>query len=98
MVTIEDAVIIGGRIIVTQFDAAPVHTIDIPSLSIVLTHTFTGIVCYPWGNIIIREVEEVGKTFFTSNETEDCGSSVGTDAVIQILGVFSNLHDADSLV
>ena len=47
MVTIEDAVIIGGRIIVTQFDAAPVHTIDIPSLSIVLTHTFTGIVCYP---------------------------------------------------
>ena len=98
MVSIKDAVVIGRRVIVTQADAAPVHTVDVPTLGIILTHTLTGIVANPRGDIVIGEVEEVGNTFLTTYEIEYGCPCIGTYAIVQIIDVVGNINDTVSLV
>ena len=47
MIAIEDAIVIGGRGIVAKRNATLVNSVDIPALSVVLSHPFTGIVSKP---------------------------------------------------
>ena len=98
MVTIQNAVIISRRIVVTQIDTASIHTVDIPSLGVVHAHTFKGIVGNPGGHIVIGEVKKVGKTFFTSNKIENSGSSIGANAIIQIIDILGYFNDTTGFV
>ena len=70
MVAVKNGIVIRGRIIVTQVDTAPVDTVDIPSLGIVLSHTFTGIVADPRAYIVVGEIEKICNAFFSTNEVE----------------------------
>ena len=77
MVAIQDGIIICRRIVVAELLASLVNTVDIPSLSIVLSHTFPGIVCYPCCGIVIRQREKVGNAFLSTNKLQQGIAGIG---------------------
>ena len=98
MVTIENAVVIGGRIVVAQADASSIYTVDIPPLGVIHAHAFKGIVGNPGGGIVIGEIEQVCQSFFASDEIEYGGTGIGTDAIVQVIDVIGNLYDTAGFV
>ena len=98
MATIEDGIIIGWRIVVTQVDTSLIHTIDVPSLSIVLTHTFPGIVANPCCCIVVGEVEKVCKTLFATDKTENGSTCIVAQSIIQVIDIVGNVNDTIGFV
>ena len=54
VITFDDGIIVCRWIVVAQLHITGINSIDIPSLGVVLSHSFTGIVCYPRGQIVVR--------------------------------------------
>ena len=54
VITFDDSIIVCRWIVVTQLHITSINSIDIPSLGVVLSHSFTGIVCYPGCQIVVR--------------------------------------------
>ena len=98
MATIEDGIIIGWGIVVTQVDTSLIHTIDVPSLSIVLTHTFPGIVANPCCCIVVGEIEKVCKTFFATDKTENGSTCIVAQSIIQVIDIVGNVNDTIGFV
>ena len=77
MVAIQDGIIICRRIVVAELLASLVNTVDIPSLCIVLSHAFPGIVCYPCCGIVIRQREKVGNALLSTNKLQQGVAGIG---------------------
>ena len=95
--TIDDGVVISRRIVVTQHLTAVIASVDIPTLSIVLSHSFTGIVRNPGGDIIVWQVEQVGKTFLTSDKSEDGSPCIIIKLLIEGIYIVCNGDDRTDL-
>ena len=58
MVTVQDAVVIGRRIVVTEAHAALVTSGDVPTLRVVVALRLAQIVCHPRGDVVVGKVKE----------------------------------------
>ena len=77
MVTIQNSIVIRRRVVVAEFLASLVNTVDVPSLCVILSHGFTGIVGYPCRSIVIRQREKVGNAILSTYELQQGIASVG---------------------
>ena len=53
MVAVDDGIIVGRWVIVSEADTTFIHSVDVPLLSVVLSHTFTGIVGCPSCHVVV---------------------------------------------
>ena len=98
MVAIQDGIIICRRIVVAELLASLVNTVDIPSLCIVLSHAFTGIVSNPCCGIVIRQREKVGNALLSTNKLQQGVAGIGGQVVVEVVCILCYFDDAAGLV
>ena len=68
VITIDNWVVVFRRIIVAKFNGTSIYTVDIPPLCVVLAECFIGIVCNPCRCVVIRQREEIGDAFLSTDK------------------------------
>ena len=87
MVTVQNAVVIGRRIVVTEAHAALVSSGDVPTLRVVVALRLAQIVCHPRGDVVVGEVEEGCHVVLATHQTEEGAADAVLCLFIEVMVV-----------
>ena len=93
MVTVQNTVVIGRRIVVTEAYAALVSSGNVPTLCIVVALRLAQIVCHPRGDVVVGEVEEGCHVVLATHQTKECAADAVLCLFIEVMVVVIDVDD-----
>ena len=87
MVTVQNAVVIGRRIVVTEAHAALVSSGDVPTLRVVVALRLAQIVGHPRGDVVVGEVKEGCHVVLATRQTEEGAADAVLCLFIEVMVV-----------